>query len=207
VKLCSTAGGAAVTVSTAPLPMGRTWSAQLMVVVPGAMPVAKPVVASTVATVASEDVQAICVGVCAEPSEYVAVALNWSVEPAATEAAAADTDMLRRVAAVPVPLSGIDCGDPDASSAIAILAVAPRAADGVKVTLITQLAPAATGLRQLDVCAKLALLAPTMVMLVMFNWASPEFVIVIGFALLTELIGCPENTKDAGSGFAWGLAA
>jgi hypothetical protein len=60
-------------------------------------------------------------------------------------------------------------------------------AEGVKVTLIVQLAPAATELPQLLACAKLLALAPETVMLPTLKATLPELVKVIAWAVLAAL--------------------
>ena len=68
------------------------------------------------------------------------------------------------------------------------LTVAPRAplAEGLKVTLIVQLAPAATELPQELVWAKLLALVPVTPRLVMLKAALPPLVSVIAWAVLVE---------------------
>src|SRR5829696_7649299 len=64
----------------------------------------------------------------------------------------------------PVPLSGIVCGLPSASSLITSVAVRSPAADGVKVIVIAHVAPAPRGAaRQLSVAAKSPALEPLIV--------------------------------------------
>ena len=91
--------------------------------------------------------------------------------------------------AAPVPERLAVCGLPLALSAT--LSVAERAplAEGVKVTLIEQLAPAATELPQVLVWAKLLALVPETATPVMDNAALPELVSVIACAVLVEATG------------------
>ena len=84
----------------------------------------------------------------------------------------------------PVPVRLIVCGLPAALSVIAREAVREPVAEGVKVTLIVQLAPAATLVPQVFVCAKSPLLVPVTAMLVMLSAAVPLFVSVTVCAAL-----------------------
>ena len=81
--------------------------------------------------------------------------------------------------AAPVPERLTLCGLPVALSVRVTAAVRVPAAVGLKVTLIVQLAPAATLDPQLLVCAKSLALAPETAMLVMLKAALPELVRVI----------------------------
>ena len=81
--------------------------------------------------------------------------------------------------AVPVPERLTVCGLPLTLSAILRAAVAGPLAEGVKVTLIAQLAPAAIELPQLLVSTKLLALAPETARPVMLKAALPELVRVI----------------------------
>ena len=83
-------------------------------------------------------------------------------------------------AAVPVPERLTVCGLPLALSVTVNAAVQRPLAEGLKVTLIVQLAPAATELPQLLVWAKSLALAPERrERLVMLKAALPELVRVI----------------------------
>ena len=79
----------------------------------------------------------------------------------------------------PVPLRVTDCGLPEALSATDNEALAAPLADGVNVTPMAQLAPAATLEPQVLVSAKAELLVPVTVMPVMVNAALPVFESVI----------------------------
>ena len=89
-------------------------------------------------------------------------------------------------AAVPVPERVTVCGLPLALSATLSVAERVPLAEGVKVTLVVQLPPAATELPQVLVWAKLLALVPESAMLVMLNAALPPLVSVIVFAVLVE---------------------
>src|SRR6266404_4036407 len=82
--------------------------------------------------------------------------------------------------AAPVPVRLTDCGLPLALSVMVIAPVRVPVAVGVNVTLIVQLAPAATEVPQVLVCAYCALAA----MLVMLSAALPVFVSVTVCAAL-----------------------
>ena len=77
---------------------------------------------------------------------------------------------------VPVPESATVCGLPAAPSVIVRVAARLPLAEGLKVTLMAQLAPAATLDPQLLDCAKLLELLPVTAMLAMVKSALPVFV-------------------------------
>ena len=90
--------------------------------------------------------------------------------------------------AVPVPLRPTVCGLPGALSARLMAADSLPTCEGVKVTLIVQLAPAATVLPQVfPVRAKSALFVPVNVTLVRLKLALPWFVSVTDCAVLVVL--------------------
>jgi hypothetical protein len=78
----------------------------------------------------------------------------------------------------PVPARLTLCGLPEALSVTMMPAVRVPAADGLKVTLIVQLAPAAKLDPQLFVCAKSLALAPDTAMPVILKAAAPELLSV-----------------------------
>jgi hypothetical protein len=86
----------------------------------------------------------------------------------------------------PVPVSGILCGLPEALSVTESEAFRAPVADGLKVTLIVQFAPAATLEPQVLVSVKSPLFAPPMAMPepLMLNVAVPVFVSVTVWAAL-----------------------
>ena len=88
------------------------------------------------------------------------------------------------VGAVPVPVRLTVWGLPVALSVRVTAAVRDPLAAGVKVTLIVQLAPAATLAPQLLVCAKSLAFAPEIARLVTLKDVLPEFVKVIVWAVL-----------------------
>jgi hypothetical protein len=85
---------------------------------------------------------------------------------------------------VPVPVRATVCGLPLALSVMLTAAVRLPVAEGVKVTLIVQLAPAATELPQVLVWAKSLALAPVTARLVMFSVALPVLLTVTLRAVL-----------------------
>ena len=87
---------------------------------------------------------------------------------------------------VPVPERPTVCGLPLALSAMLSVAARAPLAEGVKVRLRVQLAPAATELPQVLVWAKLLALVPVTARLLMLRAALPELVSVIGRAVLVE---------------------
>jgi hypothetical protein len=93
-------------------------------------------------------------------------------------------------APVPVPLRLMDCWLPAALLLLSVTIIeAARlpGAVGVNVTLMVQLAPAATEVPQVLVCPKSAALAPENVMLVMERAAFPVLFRVPSWALLVVL--------------------
>ena len=103
---------------------------------------------------------------------------------------------------VPVPLTAADCGEPVALSATEIAALRPPAEAGVKLTVIVQLAPAASELPQLFDCPKLLAFAPVTEMLVIVSAAVPGFDSVIGKAVAAA----PTNVLGNASGFGLSIA-
>jgi len=79
---------------------------------------------------------------------------------------------------LPVPLRATDCGVPAALSATVRLAERLPVVVGVSVTLMIQLAPAATLEPQVEVCEKLAAFTPLMAIAEMFSGAKPVFISV-----------------------------
>ena len=73
----------------------------------------------------------------------------------------------------PVPVKPTVCGLPTALSEMLIVPLRVPVAVGVKVTLIVQLAPAASELPQLSVCAKSPAFVPVTARLVMLKRALP----------------------------------
>src|SRR6266851_1832291 len=105
------------------------------------------------------------------------------------------------VVMMPVPTSGTVCGLPAALSVMLIEAVRVPVAVGAKVTLIVQVAPAATEAPQVFVCAKSPLFVPVMAMLEIINAAVPvldRLTICTALVLPTrwppKLILAPPNT-------------
>ena len=88
----------------------------------------------------------------------------------------------------PVPVRPIDCGEFEALSAMLIEAVRLPVAVGRKVTLIVQLAAAATELPQVLVCVNSARLVPVTVRPVIVRAALPVLVRVTVRTLLATLI-------------------
>jgi len=98
---------------------------------------------------------------------------------------------------VPVPETATVCGLPAAPSVIVMAAERLPVAEGVKVTLIVQLAPAATLNPQVLVWAKLLALVPDTVMLVMLKSAVPVFVsVTVCAALLVPTVSFPKATLE-----------
>ncbi len=86
--------------------------------------------------------------------------------------------------AVPVPVRVTDCGLSEALSVMLRVPVRVPEAVGVKVTLMLQLAPAATELPQVLVCVKSPLFVPVTAMLVRLSEALPVFESVTDCAAL-----------------------
>ncbi len=83
----------------------------------------------------------------------------------------AEVEEVVGVKSIPVPISATVCGLPGALSEMVMLPLRAPPAVGVNVTLIAQLAPAATLAPQLLVCAK----SPLAPMLAMLSAAEPVF--------------------------------
>src|SRR5437870_4396548 len=93
----------------------------------------------------------------------------------------------------PLPLRLICCGLPAALSVIETAAVLEPVAVGLNVTLMAQLAPAATVLPQLLVWVKSPPLVPVMPMAEMVSGAVPEFVRVTVFgAVVVPTVTLPK---------------
>jgi len=107
---------------------------------------------------------------------------------------------------VPVPERLTVCGLPLALSVMLSEAVRLPLAEGVNFTLIVQLAPAATELPHVLVCAKLLALAPVSAMLVMLSVAPPLFVSVTAWALLVVPSAWLANVMLGGDKLAVGCA-
>lgn len=121
-------------------------------------------------------------------SEYVAV------RPGVTVALEEDPDASARLKSCPVPAKPTVCGLPGASSIMVSVPSRAPPAVGLNVTLIEQLAPAATLLPQVFDCIK-SLLAE---MLVMANGSLPVLVSWTGCEALDVPTICAENVKLEG---------
>jgi hypothetical protein len=88
--------------------------------------------------------------------------------------------------AMPVPVSATLCGLPVALSVTEMLARRVPETVGRNVTLIVQLAVAASEVPQLFVCEKSPLFAPVTLILLTVNVALPEFVIVTVLGVLED---------------------
>ncbi len=106
---------------------------------------------------------------------------------------------------VPVPEKVTDCGLPVALSVRVRAAVKDPLAAGVKVTLIVQLAPAATLAPQLLVCAKSLGLVPVMAILVMLKAALPVLFRVTDWAALEVPTAWLAKVRLAGERLAAGV--
>src|ERR1035441_5362621 len=92
--------------------------------------------------------------------------LNWATPPGCTLSDGVEA-ATTNVPALPVPVTTADCGEPAALSATEIAAVKLAAVVGVKVTVMVQVAPAASEAAQLLVWPKLLAFVPVTEMLVM----------------------------------------
>jgi hypothetical protein len=90
---------------------------------------------------------------------------------------------------VPDPFKGTVCGLFAAPSVMVTLADRVPGAVGVKVTLIGQLAPAASEVPQELVCAKSPLLVPVTAILVMLRAVAPVLISVTVCAALNRFDG------------------
>jgi len=114
------------------------------------------------------------------PPEVPTVIVKWAAPPRATVAEDDVVDTVKSpcAGAVPVPESATVCSDPAALSAIERVAAKLAAEAGVKVTEIEQLAPAASDVPQVLVCAKSDGLAPASVIPEIVSAALPVFLSV-----------------------------
>lgn len=117
----------------------------------------------------------------AMPKVYVAV---W---PRVRVAEVVDPEAAPSVKSAPVPVRLTACGLPLALSVMVSDAARLPLAEGVKVTLMVQLAPAATLAPQVFVWAKSPLLAPVMATPVTVSVAFPELLSVMVCAVLVLL--------------------
>jgi hypothetical protein len=106
-----------------------------------------------------------------------------------------------------VPVKATVCGLPVALSATDSDALRAPVADGVKVTLIMQFAPAATLVPQLLVCAKLVGFVPVREMLVIVKAAVPVFDNVTGLAALVVFVVWFPNANEVGEKLTAGVEA
>jgi len=109
-------------------------------------------------------------------------------------------------AAAPVPERLTVCGLPLALSVMLTEAVRLPLAEGLNVTLIVQLLPAATELPHVLVWAKSLALTPVSARLVMFSVVPPLFVSVTAWALLVVPRAWLANVMLGGDKFAVGCA-
>ena len=109
-----------------------------------------------------------------------------------------------KVPADPRPVMTADCGDPAALSETEIAAVRVAAVVGVKVTVMVQVAPAASDAPQVLVWLKLLALAPVTEMPVMLSGALPGFDSVMG-SVDEVLIVVLEKVSGFGLNAAWGM--
>jgi hypothetical protein len=110
------------------------------------------------------------------------------------------------VPALPTPVIVADCGDPAALSATEIAAVRVAAVPGVKVTMMVQLAPAASVAPQLLVSPKLLALAPVTEMLLMASGVLPGFDNVTGSGVAGVLMVVLGKLSGLGLSTACGIS-
>ena len=96
---------------------------------------------------------------------------------------------------IPTPARAPVCGLPVASSVIVMFAARFPVAVGLKVTLIVQLAPAATLAPQVFVWEKSPLFVPATVMLAMFNESVPLFESVTFCGALPVVTSWPAKVR------------
>src|SRR5581483_2246946 len=116
-----------------------------------------------------------------------AASLKFTVQEAVDPAATVPGVHVSEVSVkgmTPVPVSAAVCGDPTALSVIDTMAVRVPAADGLNVTDIEQLLPAATDVPHVLVCAKSLAFIPVTAMLVRERVAVPVLVRVMLCAVL-----------------------
>jgi hypothetical protein len=109
--------------------------------------------------------------------------------------------------AVPVPVRAAVCGEPVALSATDIEALRLPAEAGVKVTVMVQLAPAASEVPQLLLSPKLLEFVPVTEMPVMARAAAPGFDKVMGSAVAAVPTSVPGKASGFGLRTACGVGA
>ena len=108
---------------------------------------------------------------------------------------------------VPVPVTAADCGEPVALSATEIAAVRLPADPGVNVTVMVQVALAASEVPQLLLSPKLLALVPATEMLVIVSAAVPGLDSVIGSAVAAVPTSVLGKARGFGLSTAWGVGA
>jgi hypothetical protein len=129
-----------------------------------------------------------------KPPSGVMVTLKLPVPPFFTVTVAGAV----KVKSQPVPVNGAVCGLPPAVSVTVSVPVRPPTAVGANVTLITQLAPAASGAGNAPhvfVCAK----SPEMPIVLIVKEPEPVFVSVTVFAALVVVSNWPPKLKLVGA--------
>jgi hypothetical protein len=131
--------------------------------------------------------------------EFLSVtAVAALVAPSCVLANATDVGDRVTAGAVPVPVKATVWGLPVALSVMETVPDLAPVAEGVKVTLIEQMAPAAKLEPQVFVCAKSVLLVPVIAMPNMLSVPVPLLVIVTTLAALVAPTNWLPNARDVG---------
>ena len=123
--------------------------------------------------------------------------LNWATAPGWMLCVGVEA-LTTYVPAEPIPEMAADCGEPAALSATEIAALKVAAEAGVKVTVMVQVAPAASEAGQLLVWPKLLVLAPVIEMLEMVRGVFPGLESVMGRGVAEVLMVVLGNASGFG---------
>jgi hypothetical protein len=131
------------------------------------------------------------------PPSGAIVRLYWATAPGWMLAEGVE-ELTTYVPAEPIPEMAADCGEPAALSAAEIAALKVAADAGVKVTVMVQVAPAASEAGQLLVWPKLPALVPVTEMLAIVKAAVTGFDSVMGKAVAAVPTSVPGNASGFG---------
>jgi hypothetical protein len=139
------------------------------------------------------------------PPSGAIVRLYWATAPGWMLAEGVE-ELTTYVPAEPIPEMAADCGEPAALSATEIAALKVAADAGVKVTVIVQVAPAASEAGQLLVWPKLLALVPVTEMLVMMRGVLPGLDSAMGRGAAEVLMVVLGKVSEVGPNTACGIS-
>ena len=131
------------------------------------------------------------------PPSGATTRLNWATPPGCTLCVGVAA-LTTYVPADPTPEMAADCGEPAALSATEIAAPKVAAEAGVKLTVMVQVAPAASDPPQLFVAPKLLAFVPFTEMLVMVSGVVPGLDSVMGSGVADVLMVVLGNVSGFG---------